>query len=130
MICPKCNKSNNDSAKFCSGCGAKLEAVSQEPVQQIEKPATVCANCGKELKPGAKFCAFCGTKTEDVVKTEPETILPRPTDDTPTILLNAEDADDKTVLLDEVQQGMGDMASQFQPNSSIENPNITRPVLI
>ena len=25
MICKNCNTNNNDEAKFCVGCGAKLE---------------------------------------------------------------------------------------------------------
>ena len=27
MICPKCGEKNEDNAKFCTKCGAKLEEV-------------------------------------------------------------------------------------------------------
>lgn len=64
MICPKCNKSNSETAKFCSGCGTRLAPPAEE---NVRKPAVpLCGNCGKPLKPGARFCVFCGTAaTED-----------------------------------------------------------------
>lgn len=48
--CLECNALNDENAKFCSNCGAKLEKVK------------VCPNCGKELDENAKFCSNCGEK--------------------------------------------------------------------
>lgn len=55
MNCPKCGKELKAGAKFCGGCGTKIESPSA---------ATKCPKCGKDLKPGAKFCGGCGTKIE------------------------------------------------------------------
>ncbi|MBO4633265.1 MAG: zinc ribbon domain-containing protein, partial [Lentisphaeria bacterium] len=54
--CPKCGRELNPGAKFCGGCGT--------PVSQVavaKTLATTCPKCGRELKPGAKFCGGCGT---------------------------------------------------------------------
>ncbi|HXG86594.1 MAG TPA: SPFH domain-containing protein [Pyrinomonadaceae bacterium] len=53
VSCPSCGKPNQAGTKFCSDCGAKMEA-SKIP----------CVKCGAELREGAKFCSECGTKTE------------------------------------------------------------------
>ena len=38
MICPKCNQTVEEGAKFCTNCGASLEeAVKQEPEQVTEQ---------------------------------------------------------------------------------------------
>jgi len=42
MKCLKCLHENPDDAKFCNGCGQKLESV--------------CVKCGKANPPGSKFC--------------------------------------------------------------------------
>jgi class 3 adenylate cyclase/predicted ATPase len=46
MKCPKCEYENNEGAKYCIECGAKLE---------IE-----CPHCSKILVASAKFCQECG----------------------------------------------------------------------
>lgn len=58
--CPKCGKELSDAAKFCGGCGLKLQEQAQAPSPQ----GNVCQKCGNPLKPGAKFCGKCGTKQE------------------------------------------------------------------
>lgn len=50
--CLECNALNDENAKFCSNCGAKLEKVRK------------CPDCGKELDENAKFCSNCGKKIE------------------------------------------------------------------
>jgi class 3 adenylate cyclase len=45
--CPSCRRKNDDEARFCVSCGAKL--------------AVLCGECGAELPPGAGFCPTCGT---------------------------------------------------------------------
>jgi membrane protease subunit (stomatin/prohibitin family) len=46
--CPACGHGNAATAKFCSECGARMDA----------KP--VCAQCGEEVPAAAKFCPACG----------------------------------------------------------------------
>ena len=46
MKCTRCQSENRDGAKFCQGCGSKLELT--------------CPSCGQPLKPSAKFCDECG----------------------------------------------------------------------
>jgi class 3 adenylate cyclase/tetratricopeptide (TPR) repeat protein len=45
--CPKCRAENDDAARFCEECGARLEQA--------------CSNCGQPLTPGKNFCRACGT---------------------------------------------------------------------
>lgn len=58
-ICPACGTSNNDGAKFCSGCGGKLP----EPVT-VENKKRFCTSCGKEVAEGMRFCSSCGASQE------------------------------------------------------------------
>lgn len=55
IVCPACGKENQPEARFCCGCGGKLEAPAQP------KPQT-CPNCGTAVEEGMLFCAQCGTK--------------------------------------------------------------------
>ncbi len=61
MYCHKCNSYLEDSAKFCTTCGA---AVS--PTQAFQSPVTTnklhCPNCNANLPDGSAFCTSCGTK--------------------------------------------------------------------
>ena len=54
-FCPECGTELSEGAKFCSGCGRKVEE---------EKSGYKCAKCGRELKDNEKFCPDCGTKRE------------------------------------------------------------------
>jgi len=77
--CPKCGTLNPASAKFCSNCGAKLEAETitcPKCKKEIPKDSKFCPYCGASLVPqmikcpkcgtevpeGTKFCPNCGTK--------------------------------------------------------------------
>lgn len=52
IVCTACNHANPEGAKFCMGCGAKIEAP----------PAgTFCPQCGVKNAAGARFCTDCGT---------------------------------------------------------------------
>lgn len=53
MICQKCGKPLDDSARFCPGCGAPGE------------PA-FCCQCGAKFPENALFCPACGV-TRNVV---------------------------------------------------------------
>ena len=46
MKCPHCQHENPEDARFCNGCGHKLELA--------------CPECGKVNPPGSKFCNGCG----------------------------------------------------------------------
>jgi len=46
MKCPKCQRENPEDARFCNGCGHKLEVA--------------CPECGKANPPGSRFCNGCG----------------------------------------------------------------------
>ena len=51
MKCPKCQKENAETRKFCRDCGAKL--------------LYVCPKCGSENLPDDKFCGGCGKDLRD-----------------------------------------------------------------
>ena len=51
--CEKCGNENQDTAKFCNNCGAKLE---------IHEDIYVCSKCGVELRGKQRFCTHCGAK--------------------------------------------------------------------
>ena len=46
MRCPQCRQDNPAGAKFCAGCGGRLEAV--------------CPACGHPNLPASRFCNECG----------------------------------------------------------------------
>jgi class 3 adenylate cyclase/tetratricopeptide (TPR) repeat protein len=46
MLCPQCSHENPAGARFCNGCGGRLE--------------TVCARCGHANPPASGFCNGCG----------------------------------------------------------------------
>ena len=57
MQCPKCNSENRDSRRFCSSCGARLEAE--------------CPTCGFINESGDKFCGGCGDRLADAGADKP-----------------------------------------------------------
>jgi class 3 adenylate cyclase len=46
MLCPQCSHENPAGARFCNGCGGRLE--------------TVCATCRQANPPASRFCNGCG----------------------------------------------------------------------
>jgi class 3 adenylate cyclase/tetratricopeptide (TPR) repeat protein len=46
MKCPRCSAPNQQDARFCEDCGARLELS--------------CPSCGQPVTPGKKFCRSCG----------------------------------------------------------------------
>jgi len=69
MKCPKCRHENPEDARFCNGCGEKLEIA--------------CPACGKVNPQGSRFCNGCGhdlRKTEeppDIDYAEPQSYTPK-----------------------------------------------------
>ena len=66
MRCKKCAMMLKDGAKFCPGCGTKVEEDAPAAPAPDANGTEICKNCGKEIKAGAKFCPFCGGKNEPV----------------------------------------------------------------
>lgn len=74
--CPNCHTELPTGAKFCFGCGAKMENTNKSEIScpkcglktpngkfcmQCGAPlVNCCPNCGKEVPDGAKFCLECG----------------------------------------------------------------------
>src|SRR5215471_17704949 len=67
MHCPQCQHQNNDTAKFCEECGAKL--------------IYVCPQCGHQVSPTAKFCSECGaplvSSAKFLVSSSPQPLAPQ-----------------------------------------------------
>jgi class 3 adenylate cyclase/tetratricopeptide (TPR) repeat protein len=57
MKCQKCQHENPDDARFCNGCGKKLEFA--------------CPECGKVNPPGSSFCNACGHNLQSYKETPP-----------------------------------------------------------
>jgi class 3 adenylate cyclase/predicted ATPase len=53
MQCPGCGRSNAETARFCSQCGARLHLV--------------CESCGFESPAGSRFCGGCGAPLSDIL---------------------------------------------------------------
>lgn len=52
MDCQKCGFDNPDNARFCAGCGVKIDPVT-------------CRQCNAENSPGSRFCNACGSELGD-----------------------------------------------------------------
>ena len=53
MRCPQCQQDNPAGARFCNGCGARMELA--------------CPACNHVNAPGSRSCNGCGTKLGDQV---------------------------------------------------------------
>ncbi len=51
MTCPACAALIPIGSRFCSNCGARIEAAA-------------CPKCQATLPAGSRFCSQCGTKIE------------------------------------------------------------------
>lgn len=57
MQCLKCGNENSADAKFCRGCGNKLEETEPVAASSFVK----CPKCGHANETSRKFCPKCGT---------------------------------------------------------------------
>jgi hypothetical protein len=57
MRCSQCQQENPPQAKFCNGCGARLEVA--------------CPGCGHGSPPGSRFCNACGARLIDEAAARP-----------------------------------------------------------
>ena len=57
MRCPQCQQDNPAGARFCNGCGARVELA--------------CPACNHVNAPGSRFCNSCGTKPGDPARAAP-----------------------------------------------------------
>lgn len=61
IICPQCGRENEDTFKYCLGCGLQLPkpvpAVQASPAQPQIIP---CPHCGTPVPSNFKFCGACG----------------------------------------------------------------------
>lgn len=86
--CSACGAINAAGAKFCRGCGAKVEAavapVAAVPVPAPPPPAPppptpgTCPQCGKDNLPAARFCRHCGIGLPEVVAAQVTASAPEP----------------------------------------------------
>jgi class 3 adenylate cyclase/tetratricopeptide (TPR) repeat protein len=65
MLCRACGHENPAGARFCNGCGARLEAA--------------CAKCGQVNPPGSRFCNGCGQPLESTTPAAPPHLAPSST---------------------------------------------------
>lgn len=63
MSCPQCRQDNPRGAKFCSGCGGRLESV--------------CPACGHPTLPGGRFCNECGKPVASASAALPAPVSPQ-----------------------------------------------------
>lgn len=59
MECKKCHAIVDNSAKFCSECGCKLDLAVPPPPPP--PPLSACSGCGIPVLQGSRFCTKCGT---------------------------------------------------------------------
>lgn len=68
--CPACGKALEDDAKFCGGCGSRIEAPAPAPA------AVFCPNCGTRMTDDSAFCPNCGTSVKQMPDPVPLTGTP------------------------------------------------------
>lgn len=73
-VCSSCGTVFEDTAAFCSKCGA-ARPVMQAPAQ--EQPAKhFCGKCGTEMNADQRFCPNCGNPAPEPVPAQPVMAVP------------------------------------------------------
>lgn len=57
--CKNCGEELDESSKFCSNCGTKVEIN-----EGVEKKNKFCSECGSPISGNSKFCSECGAKVK------------------------------------------------------------------
>lgn len=63
--CPSCGKGGLPSDKFCTKCGAPIQAIRHDTASgpgQAPRPRPACSACANPLGPTDVFCPKCGTR--------------------------------------------------------------------
>lgn len=60
MYCKHCGKKVADNAKFCDGCGEKIDSYSEQEHTTAKSPKYGCSECGAPIEPGQRQCGACG----------------------------------------------------------------------
>ncbi|MBI3891302.1 MAG: zinc ribbon domain-containing protein [Candidatus Wallbacteria bacterium] len=60
-ICAACKNENEDTSRFCEGCGAGLEGA-EEKASATPDETRACPACHRPHSASARFCAHCGKK--------------------------------------------------------------------
>ena len=60
-LCPNCQVSISDTAKFCNRCGFNVRKY------EIENSKLFCENCGTKIPIDSAFCPECGIAVEEAV---------------------------------------------------------------
>src|SRR5262245_52071462 len=65
MRCPQCGHENPADARFCNGCGGRLQSI--------------CAGCGQANPPASRFCNGCGQPLGNAMAStrSPESYTPK-----------------------------------------------------
>ena len=68
IICPNCQRENEDEYKYCLGCGTVLPHPQRH---EASAPKLTCVSCGAAVPPNFKFCGECGTPVPASVNEPP-----------------------------------------------------------
>ena len=86
IICPNCQRENEDEYKYCLGCGTVLPR-DEQPAPKPVQSGLQCSNCNSEIPPNFKFCGECGTPVDTAAASVPKAqpaVAPPPPDTQPT----------------------------------------------
>jgi len=61
IACPNCKRENEDTYRYCLGCGGVLPQPEEEKKEVEEDAPKACVSCGTDIPPNFKFCGACGT---------------------------------------------------------------------
>lgn len=60
-VCKYCGAEIKENAKFCLGCGSKLDECDEEPCEEVNaREYKQCPSCNEKLDKESKFCPNCG----------------------------------------------------------------------
>ncbi len=66
IACSNCKRENEDTYRYCLGCGGVLPKAEQPaPSAAPATEATPCLSCGADIPPNFKFCGACGTSVAE-----------------------------------------------------------------